>query len=246
MNLNTLLRHNYIKTAYPEQNGLITYSYEMDINRFIEKYINSELNCGDSELLKIIEDNPDTPYETLFGSTVLIEYIPSLDMAQWNGTQDDDNLFFVEEEFFKIKNLSRMVSLVELAYEKEFVYSINESFFYDADELINIINDDYTKEEQSKLTIKKGIKEIKIHEDFVNTKFLIEDICDRAYEFLPDFSDNYINDMEKDKVQSDLNQLILTYLNDNVRQPGMFSVNDIEEITMKEFISNYSVSVEVI
>ena len=129
MNLNTLLRHNYIKTAYPEQNGLITYSYEMDINRFIEKYINSELNCGDSELLKIIEDNPDTHYETLFGSTVLIEYIPSLDMAQWNGTQDDDNLFFVEEEFFKIKNF--FLELSPVIFWIIFFFNFEENLFQD-------------------------------------------------------------------------------------------------------------------
>jgi len=238
MNLNTLLRHNYVKTVYPEQDCLITYAYEMDINRFIEKYMVSELNCVDSELLKIIEDNPDISYEKLFGATILIEYIPSLDMAQWNGNQDDDNLFFVEEEFFKMENLNQMVSLVELAYEKEFVYSIDGSYFYDAYELMDIIESDYSEKERSLLKIHKGIKEVQVHEDFVNTNFLIEDICDRAYEFSPDFSDNYINDMEKDKVQIDLNKLILTYLNDNIKQPGMFSVSDIEEITMKEFISN--------
>ena len=111
MNIDTklLINHGYVETTYPTQDNLVTYLRTLDIKDFISLYTdNFDKEC---ELVSQAENEEET-YEELFGSIILVEYIPSSNLVQW--TTGSDGIYSVVEEFFVATNLDEFKKLLEV------------------------------------------------------------------------------------------------------------------------------------
>ena len=116
---------------------------------------------------------------------------------------------------------------------KEYVYSLNEQDFYEAEEISLEI--EYTNDERE--CVYKGEKEPCYHSDFLEASDIIESMADRAYDYSPNYSDIYISGLEVKEVEEGLNKVVLDYLNKNASQPNFFNVKNIKKITLDEFLS---------
>jgi len=114
-------------------------------------------------------------------------------------------------------------------------YSLNKTYFVDKNEMINILKEEYDEDELKNVTIIRGIKQCYTHETFLNSTDIIEELTNSAYEE-SEYSENYIEELEREIHKTNLNKVILEYLNKNVSQPTFFKIKDIETITYNEFI----------
>ena len=118
MNIDRLLELGYEKTIYQEQNDLVTYTYELDIDLFIKLYGEKFPNDEELKLIPISEDMPELSYREIFGKTVLLEYIPSMSLAQWTTIaekeDEDGTLFFDFDEFYENKEIKEAEDVVKL------------------------------------------------------------------------------------------------------------------------------------
>jgi len=116
---------------------------------------------------------------------------------------------------------------------KEYVYSLNEQDFYEAEEISYEIED----EDEQREFVYRGEIEPLYHSDFLEASDIIESMADRAYDYSPNYSDIYISGLEVKEVEEGLNKVVLDYLNKNASQPNFFNVKNIKKRTLDEFLN---------
>lgn len=117
------------------------------------------------------------------------------------------------------------------------VYSLNETNYYNYNDLLEQIENDSPDVEY----VYVGTKIPYTHADFINGKEIIESIQNRAYEESEDYSGNYISQFD-DKSKTEhkdihlvIERLIADYLSKTISQPDFFKVKNVEKITVEEF-----------
>lgn len=117
----------------------------------------------------------------------------------------------------------------------EYVYSLSEDEFMDIDAITDEIDETNSEEDNIKVThVYRGEKVPQYHADFFDVDSLIEDMTNRAYDNFDEHSDNYCNNLEDKKHALNLQKVILDYLNENVKQPDFYSVENVQKITVEE------------
>ncbi len=113
----------------------------------------------------------------------------------------------------------------------DYVFNINDTWTDDVDYVEHFI-----EELEFKLTdtIEFGARVQILHKDIFNLRDLIEDLQDSAYEMAGDYAEDYLSELTFGKAD-ELEELILLWLNKNVKQPNFFNVKNEKEITIKEF-----------
>ncbi|MCU7836495.1 MAG: hypothetical protein KZQ83_14755 [gamma proteobacterium symbiont of Taylorina sp.] len=79
------------------------------------------------------------------------------------------------------------------------------------------------------VSVSKGISVLKLHQDFIYAGEIIDSMKERAYEEFDDYADGYLEDI-KESDREQLKQLIITWFNNNAKQPTFYNVKDIEDI----------------
>ena len=113
----------------------------------------------------------------------------------------------------------------------DYVFNINDTWTDDVDYIEHFI-----EELEFNLTDTIGIGErVQIlHKDIFNLRYLTEEMQDQAYEMADEYSEDYLSELTFGKAD-ELEELILLWLNKNVKQPNFFNVKNEKEITIKEF-----------
>ena len=113
----------------------------------------------------------------------------------------------------------------------DYVFNINDTWTDDVDYIEHFI-----EELEFNLTDTIGIGErVQIlHKDIFNLRYLTEEMQDQAYEMADEYSEDYLSELTFGKAD-ELEELILLWLNKNIKQPNFFSVKNEKEITIKEF-----------
>ena len=113
----------------------------------------------------------------------------------------------------------------------DYVFNINDTWTDDVDHVEHYINElEFSPED----TIEIGERVTVLHKDIFNLRDLIEDMQDNAYEMADEYAEDYLKDLTTEKAK-ELEDLILQWLNKNVKQPNFFNVKNEKEITIKEF-----------
>ncbi len=113
----------------------------------------------------------------------------------------------------------------------DYVFNINDTWADDVDYVEHYINElEFSPED----TIEIGERVTVLHKDIFNLRDLIEDMQDNAYEIGDEYAEDYLKDLTYSKAE-ELEDLILLWLNKNIKQPNFFSVKNEKEITIKEF-----------
>lgn len=109
------------------------------------------------------------------------------------------------------------------------VYSLDEQYYYDRDDIENMIEESDEKIE----TLYQGECIPRFHIDFLNTNQVIEDMQQRAYE-CGEFAEGYLDDFNEEDKQK-FKEHILQFLNQNITQPTFFNVKKTKIISIEEF-----------
>ena len=106
--------------------------------------------------------------------------------------------------------------------------------------------DEIESEIESRLEFNEPIGDIYIgyavfqeHKHFLNIKQLIENMQDNAYN---DYSDGYLEDLTTEKLK-ELENIVLTWLNENASGPNFYNVHKIKPFSVQEFrkiVENYN------
>lgn len=72
-----------------------------------------------------------------------------------------------------------------------------------------------------------------LHKDFINIDSLIENMQEAA-NFESEYADDYLEDF-KEEHESELEKLILEYMDKNLAQPNFYEAVNIQEISVEEF-----------
>ena len=113
----------------------------------------------------------------------------------------------------------------------DYVFNINDTWTDDVDYVEHYINElEFSPED----TIEIGERVTVLHKDIFNLRDLIEDMQDNAYEIGDEYAEDYLKDLTYSKAE-ELEDLILDWLNKNIKQPNFFNVKNEKEITIKEF-----------
>ena len=123
---------------------------------------------------------------------------------------------------------------------KCFSFDEDEWVLNDPDYILDQIEDDEITDEDF---VYIADSEFMQHKDYLNISYLIESMCDLAYEDFED-CDDYLTEFYKDRNKSEkyieLENLILTWLNKNIKQPNWYKPKMLKKITIKEFKNLYS------
>jgi len=109
----------------------------------------------------------------------------------------------------------------------EYVYSLDESAFYDYESIIETAKEDY--EIGTEVTIYKGEPVEFNHSDFIDIEHIIDSIKERAFEECDEYADLYLNDLCKDSKKV-LKEIIAEWLNKNTKKPNFYTVKNVVEI----------------
>lgn len=77
------------------------------------------------------------------------------------------------------------------------------------------------------VTIITGMSIPQLHSDFIRIDDLIEEAQQRAYEYAPEHSDDYLDGIAKEK-RDELEKIVIDWLNKNVEQPTFWGVGPTE------------------
>ena len=123
---------------------------------------------------------------------------------------------------------------------KCFSFDEDEWVLNDPDYILDQIEDDEITDEDF---VYIADSEFMQHKDYLNISYLIESMCDLAYEDFED-CDDYLTEFYKDRNKSEkyfeLQNLILNWLNKNIEQPNWYQAKNVKKITIKEFKNLYS------
>jgi len=114
--------------------------------------------------------------------------------------------------------------------KKEYVYSSNGEDFFDLDAVLGDLNDEY--EPGEKVKIFKGESKPYKHIDFIDAWKIIEEFQACAYEAGGDWSEEYLQDVPEDKIES-LRDTINRWLSKHAKQPSFCTVINIKEIEIE-------------
>ena len=117
------------------------------------------------------------------------------------------------------------------------VYSLDEEKYYDYDDIEEIIKESIEQHKDFPNVIYKAEKVEQRHLNFININYLVESMQDRASDEVGEWAEDYLIDLEKEKnKKSELESLICDWLNKNVSDINFFKVENINKITLEEFI----------
>ena len=116
------------------------------------------------------------------------------------------------------------------------VYSIDdENYFDDIDDILDIISSDFKPGEIKDIYIAE--KQTFTHSDFVDGSDIIEHITNFVYDNHGEYAENYCYSLDSNKeIFSDIENLIIFYLNNKVPQPSFFGVKNVQKILLDDII----------
>ena len=109
---------------------------------------------------------------------------------------------------------------------KQYAFSLDAEKFETDSEIIM----DKIKEHK---IIYVGEQKRALHKDFINIDSLIENMQEAAA-FESEYADDYLEDF-KEEHESELEKLILEYMDKNLAQPNFYEAVNIQEISVEEF-----------
>ena len=113
--------------------------------------------------------------------------------------------------------------------EIDYVFNINDYWYDDVDYVEHFLEElEYSLED----TIEIGEKVSVLHRDIFNSRHLIEEMKEQAYEIADEFSYEYLTDLTTEKAK-ELEVIILGWLDKNINQPNFFTVKCEKEITVQ-------------
>lgn len=115
----------------------------------------------------------------------------------------------------------------------ELVFAINEEWTDDIDYICDCLEDDEDIE-----TVTIGIKVPIYHKDLIKLRYLTEEMEEHAYEMAEEYSESYLKDLTTEKAK-ELEELIVDWLNINVKQPTFYQVKCEKEISKVEFLKEF-------
>lgn len=93
---------------------------------------------------------------------------------------------------------------------------------------------DYIKENIANHNIVYVAKrEDREHKHFIDVKTMLTDMQERA-DGESEWADDYLIDANKEHIKN-IEELILGYMNENLTQPGFFTVENVQKISVAEF-----------
>lgn len=113
----------------------------------------------------------------------------------------------------------------------DYVFNTNDTWTDDVDYVEHFIEE---LEFNLTDTIEIGEKVPVLHKDIFNLRYLTEEMQEQAYEMADEYAEDYLSDLTYSKAE-ELEDLILLWLNKNIKQPNFFNVKNEKEITVKEF-----------
>ena len=123
---------------------------------------------------------------------------------------------------------------------KCFSFDEDEWVLNDPDYILDQIEDDEITNEDF---VYIADAEFMQHKDYLNISYLIESMCDLAYEDFEDCDDyltQFYENRNKSEKYFELQNLILDWLNNNIQQPNWYQAKNVKKITIKEFKNLYS------
>jgi len=114
-----------------------------------------------------------------------------------------------------------------------YIYSLNNSDYHEKEDIIEII-----KQTDDVKTVYRGEKINYTHDDFVSGRDIVENIAEAAYDIADEYSENYTESIDNDKVSDAIKEVVLKYLNENVPQPSFFRIDDVVKMSVEEFKNN--------
>ena len=112
-----------------------------------------------------------------------------------------------------------------------YVFNINDTWTDDVDYVEHFIEElEFSPED----TIEIGERVPVLHKDIFNLRYLTEEMQDHAYEMADEYVEDYLKDLTYSKAE-ELEDLILDWLNKNIKQPNFFNVKNEKEITIQVF-----------
>ncbi len=101
----------------------------------------------------------------------------------------------------------------------------DEAFHSDLSTIYSEI--DSETEVGEEVVIITGMSEPKSHSDFISIDDLIEQAQQRAYEYAPEHSDDYLDGIAKEK-RDELEKIVIAWFNKNAEQPTFYGVGPTE------------------
>ena len=126
--------------------------------------------------------------------------------------------------------LNEVLRLTKNKISKNLVYSLDEEYYYDIDEIADMLEDRTYIHVAEKVTY--------THKDFIDLSDLIEWMIDRAYDEAGDWAESYLNDLTNKKAE-ELELKIVDLFNKLVRQPKFFTVKNVKQISIEEFYQEH-------
>ena len=115
----------------------------------------------------------------------------------------------------------------------KFAYSLDEERYYSADCVADILENGGNNEEAC---IYVGEKVQFAHKDFIFATDVLWEAKERAYNEVGEWCEGYLDSIPKEKLEQ-LNELVLKWFDENVKQPTYFTVKNVKKITVEEFKS---------
>ena len=122
-----------------------------------------------------------------------------------------------------------LITIDDLLDKDQLVFSINEKWTDDVDYICDCLEDEEIE------TIKVGIKVPIYHKDLINLRYLTEQMEEYAYDMAEEYSESYLKDLTTEKAK-ELEELIINWLNKNVKQPTFYQVKGEKEIIKRPYI----------
>lgn len=111
----------------------------------------------------------------------------------------------------------------------ELVFAINDEWTGDVNYICDCLEDGEIE------TVEVGIKVPIYHKDLINLRYLTEQMEEYAYDMAEEYSESYLKDLTTEKAK-ELEELIINWLNENVKQPTFYQVKGEKEISKVEFL----------
>ncbi len=118
----------------------------------------------------------------------------------------------------------------------KYSFSLNEEEWYDSEYTLQLIEDLVLQDSD---IIYIGENQKITHKEFYRSVDIQENMLNRAYDEFDELADNYLDWKTNKEKFSELDKLVLDWLDKNIEQPTFYRIINTKEITVKEFKENY-------
>lgn len=108
-----------------------------------------------------------------------------------------------------------------------YVYSLTSEEFHDLETIMYELLEE--REVGEIVSVERGVSEVCSHRDLLHPYRVVELLQEQAYEEYGEYSEDYLNDITRDKAD-ELDNLIAEWLNKNCEPPTFWKVTDVKEV----------------